>query len=577
MQSGYWQDRTTADFRLVDPEATVALLPVAAVEQHGPHLPLVDGRADQRRRSSARRSSASPRRRDAARAAGAERGLEPRAHELRRHACDRGLRRCADAWTDVGRSVARAGVRKLVDPQHARRPKGARRSRRDAAARGAQDARRACDVFRVRCAAGALRSPRRSPTTFTAARSRRRCCCTSRPISCARTRSPTSKDCRTSSRRATRVLGAEKPVGIGWRSRGPPPVGRLRQRDARRRAARREASRVSRRPARDARRRAGRDAARDRSSDCRAVGEMARQPKSRQRNGRAALEDLDDCPPSAWRARSRSPSALAHGHYRVAAKAARLAGDALLYDLVPALLAAYTRFLDKPIKSDPSCYAKKAIARALVALDCEDVEFFLAGLAYSATRAGLGRHWRTRPPTCARAARSGSSRPATRARSSSSRRCLNDAEPDARLGAVRAIACGNPREAELLLRSKALAGDAEPASARRVLHGPAGRRARRVDRRSSPVYLTHADDALRELAALALGESRLDGALAPLKKAWGERVARRRISPRVASRRRGPSQRGRIRLAAVDRRGRRVRPSRSRSSKRSRSIATTPS
>jgi creatinine amidohydrolase len=37
---GYWQDRTTADFRLVDPEATVALLPVAAVEQHGPHLPL---------------------------------------------------------------------------------------------------------------------------------------------------------------------------------------------------------------------------------------------------------------------------------------------------------------------------------------------------------------------------------------------------------------------------------------------------------------------------------------------------------------------------------------------------------
>ena len=40
MQSGYWQDRTTADFRQFDPETTVALLPVAAVEQHGPHLPL---------------------------------------------------------------------------------------------------------------------------------------------------------------------------------------------------------------------------------------------------------------------------------------------------------------------------------------------------------------------------------------------------------------------------------------------------------------------------------------------------------------------------------------------------------
>src|SRR5262245_23005909 len=40
VQSGYWQDCTTTDFRHADPEQTVALLPVAAVEQHGPHLPL---------------------------------------------------------------------------------------------------------------------------------------------------------------------------------------------------------------------------------------------------------------------------------------------------------------------------------------------------------------------------------------------------------------------------------------------------------------------------------------------------------------------------------------------------------
>ena len=40
MRSGYWQDLTTTDFGRVDPERTVALLPVAAVEQHGPHLPL---------------------------------------------------------------------------------------------------------------------------------------------------------------------------------------------------------------------------------------------------------------------------------------------------------------------------------------------------------------------------------------------------------------------------------------------------------------------------------------------------------------------------------------------------------
>src|SRR5262252_941888 len=107
---------------------------------------------------------------------------------------------------------------------------------------------------------------------------------------------------------------------------------------------------------------------------------MARSSKSDQATIERQLAALDDLP--ADRAARSKPlaEALAHGHYRVASKAARLAGDALLYDLVPALIDAYRRFLDKPLKSDPNCYGKKAIARALVALDCEDVEFFLAGL-----------------------------------------------------------------------------------------------------------------------------------------------------------------------------------------------------
>ena len=40
MASGYWQDFTTSDFLRLSPERTIALLPVAAIEQHGPHLPL---------------------------------------------------------------------------------------------------------------------------------------------------------------------------------------------------------------------------------------------------------------------------------------------------------------------------------------------------------------------------------------------------------------------------------------------------------------------------------------------------------------------------------------------------------
>lgn len=35
-----WQDLTTVDFETLDPECTVAVLPVGAIEQHGPHLPL---------------------------------------------------------------------------------------------------------------------------------------------------------------------------------------------------------------------------------------------------------------------------------------------------------------------------------------------------------------------------------------------------------------------------------------------------------------------------------------------------------------------------------------------------------
>ena len=39
-KSRFWADLTTLDFAGLDPAATVAVLPVAATEQHGPHLPL---------------------------------------------------------------------------------------------------------------------------------------------------------------------------------------------------------------------------------------------------------------------------------------------------------------------------------------------------------------------------------------------------------------------------------------------------------------------------------------------------------------------------------------------------------
>ncbi|MEM8814055.1 MAG: creatininase family protein, partial [Pseudomonadota bacterium] len=36
----YWRDMTTVEFEALDPERTIAVLPIAAIEQHGPHLPV---------------------------------------------------------------------------------------------------------------------------------------------------------------------------------------------------------------------------------------------------------------------------------------------------------------------------------------------------------------------------------------------------------------------------------------------------------------------------------------------------------------------------------------------------------
>jgi hypothetical protein len=245
---------------------------------------------------------------------------------------------------------------------------------------------------------------------------------------------------------------------------------------------------------------------------------MPRRPPA---NVEAQLAALDDLPRERAAQLATLEKALA-GHYRVAAKAARIAEESLLYELVPALEESYTRFLDQPVKHDPSCYAKKALARALVALDCSDVEFLLGGIRYRQREPAYGGTTDTAADvrsTCAMGlVASGYSRALVELTA-----LLNDPEAAARIGAVRAIACGNPREAELLLRTKALAGDVEPQVIGECLTGLLA-----VEPDESIAFaagfLAHADEAVCELAALALGESRLEGALAPLRDAWSEPV-----------------------------------------------------
>ncbi|KAK3277585.1 hypothetical protein CYMTET_14416 [Cymbomonas tetramitiformis] len=107
----FWQDMTTTDFSELDPD-TIAILPLAAIEQHGPHLPVsVDNVLNQ--------------------------GVLTRALELlpkdvpvtvlpaqtvgksNEHTSFPGTLTLSattliSLWTEIGESVARAGVKKLV-------------------------------------------------------------------------------------------------------------------------------------------------------------------------------------------------------------------------------------------------------------------------------------------------------------------------------------------------------------------------------------------------------------------------------------------------------------------------------
>src|SRR5262249_43625494 len=65
-------------------------------------------------------------------------------------------------------------------------------------------------------------------------------------------------------------------------------------------------------------------------------------------------------------------AALGDSNSRVVAKAAQIAEQRLCYAVMPAMIAAFARFEVDGVKRDPRCFAKQAIARALVALDCDD-------------------------------------------------------------------------------------------------------------------------------------------------------------------------------------------------------------
>jgi HEAT repeat protein len=80
--------------------------------------------------------------------------------------------------------------------------------------------------------------------------------------------------------------------------------------------------------------------------------------------------------------RAQLGKALRDRNNYLVAKGAALAADLKLEDLIPELLAAFERFFTDPVKTDPHCLAKHAIAKALKALGYRDAQPFLRGIVH---------------------------------------------------------------------------------------------------------------------------------------------------------------------------------------------------
>jgi hypothetical protein len=209
---------------------------------------------------------------------------------------------------------------------------------------------------------------------------------------------------------------------------------------------------------------------------------------------------------------------LGDKHFRVVAKAATVAGERSMPDLTPALLSAYARFLDEPVKRDPNCIAKGAIARALVNLGCDDVEFYMAGIRYVQLEPVWGGSADSaidvRSSCALGLVNSGYSRAIHELTA-----LLNDKEARARVGAAHAISCGNPREAEAVLRLKVLVGDPEAEVIGECFTGMMS--IAPLECLPFVAAFLHGDNEnIRDFAALALGESRSPKVVEFLRAAW---------------------------------------------------------
>jgi HEAT repeat protein len=227
------------------------------------------------------------------------------------------------------------------------------------------------------------------------------------------------------------------------------------------------------------------------------------------------LAELRSQPPSA-EGLAEAAKCLASKMNLVAAKAARIAGEWQAAELTPELVAAFDRFMVKPAITDKRCAAKIEIVKALCKLEYPSPPVFRRGLRHVQMEPTWGGSVDTAAEVRALSAM-GLAQTDYPDALDEILPLLLDTERDARIGAVRAIGASGLPGGVLLLRLKALSGD-EP-----DVLGECFAALLRAAPAPSPEFvaqfLDHREEAVAEAAALALGDSRLEGAFAILRDA----------------------------------------------------------